>query len=67
MTDATYTDLSMRNRAGSRSVMRTVFGKMMEARQRQADRYVAQLSEFSGGITHAGRGSLFEGTAPERR
>ncbi|SJZ63262.1 hypothetical protein [Consotaella salsifontis] len=64
MTDTTYTDLSMRNRAGSRSVLRVAFDRMVEARQRQADRYVAQLSEFNNGT--AKRRSLFEGTAPER-
>ena len=42
MATTTFTDLSMRKNRQSKGVMRTMFDRVMEGRERQVRRYIAQ-------------------------
>ena len=69
MATTSFTQLSLRQSGKSKGFMRNVLDRVIEARERQARRYIAQHHS-----THAfddfgsnGHESLFDGQAPERR
>ena len=67
MATTTFTDLSMRKTRQSKGVMRTMFDRVMEGRERQVRRYIAQNYALYGvDFEEADRGTLFEGDAPKR-
>ncbi len=69
MATTTFTELSLRRAGRSRGFMRTVFDRVVEAREREARRYVEDRMAVLGrdDFSAATRDSLFEGQAPERR
>ena len=69
MATTTFTELSLRRAGRSRGFMRTVFDRVIEAREREARRYVEDHMAIFGrdDLSAATRDSLFEGHTPERR
>ncbi|MEF2553429.1 hypothetical protein VQ042_19055 [Aurantimonas sp. A2-1-M11] len=68
MATSTYTDVSLRNSARSRGFMRNMLDRVIEAREREARRYVDHHFSMTGREDFGAnaRESLFEGRAPER-
>jgi hypothetical protein len=68
MATSTYTDVSLRNSARSRGFMRNMLDRVIEAREREARRYVDNHFTMMGREEFGSnaRESLFEGRAPER-
>ncbi|MCB8837907.1 hypothetical protein [Aurantimonas sp. VKM B-3413] len=69
MATTTFTDLSLRSSRQSKGVMRTMFDRLIEAREREARRYIATHYRHNSLTADelANRESLFEGTSPARR
>ncbi|HDZ73452.1 MAG TPA: hypothetical protein ENH55_11925 [Aurantimonas coralicida] len=69
MATTTYTELSHRGTGRSKGFMRSMLDRMIEAREREARRYIEDRMAFLGrdGFELGGRESLFEGRTPERR
>lgn len=69
MATTTYTELSQRRAGRSKGFMRTMLDRVIEAREREARRYIEDHMAFLGrdGFEMGGRESLFEGRTPERR
>ena len=67
MATTTFTDLSTRKNRQSKGEMRTMFDRVMEGRERQVRRYIAQNYALYGlDFEESDRGTLFEGDAPKR-
>ena len=69
MATTTFTELSLRRSGRSRGFMRTMFDRVIEAREREARRYVEDRMAVLGRdeLSASTRDSLFESRAPERR
>lgn len=69
MATTSFTELSHRRVGRSRGFMRTILDRVVEAREREARRYIEDRLSIAGSdeLSSAIRQSLFEGRAPERR
>ena len=64
----TFTELSRRGRTRSNGFMRTMLDRMIDARAREARRYVeTHMAVYGRDDLADARDSLFEGRGPERR
>ncbi|MEX6506688.1 hypothetical protein [Jiella sp. M17.18] len=69
MATTTFTDVSLRSGRQGKGVMRNMFDRLIEAREREARRYIATHYRFTSQTVgeQSQRGSLFEGSEPVRR
>jgi len=69
MATTSFTQLSLRQSGNSKGFLRNALDRVIEARERQARRYIAQHHSIHGfdDFGASAHESLFDGQAPERR